>query len=645
VPGNDRILILEDTDGDGRADTAKVFAAGLNLATSLTFANGGLVVGQAPHMLFFKDTNGDDVSDERTILFSGWPRSDTHGSISNLRYGFDNQVWGSVGYNGFRGTVGGITYERGQFGAGYFRFPADGSDLEYIARTSNNTWGIGFTEDGFVFGSTANSRPSNFVHIPVRYYRAMGARDTVLPSIADRLDVFPLIDILQVDQFGRYTAGAAHEIYTARDFPEEYWNRVAFVTEPTAHVIGMFDLEPAGSAYRATNRWNFMGARDAWVAPVQVKVGPDGALWVSDFYTLVAQHNPTPKDMQGCCETGPGNAYETPNRDRLHGRIYRILYDGAHDDALPRLDGAAPDALVSALTHDNLFWRLTAQRLLVERAQVDVVPALVELANDHTVDPLGLRPGALHALWTLHGLGTLAGPQANVEALATARRALHHPAASVRRAALQMLPRDQQLLDDIFAAGILPDRTSPWPVAYTVGTSLLQDADASVRLEALLVLSEVPGSPREAAAIGDMIANAANARDAWIPDAAAMAGAKQPPDFLRALVMRQMPDDSLALAGVRRTILKIARTHATQANVTTVVSLIETVPLSDTAAAIAMLDGIAEGWPEEQPPGLSAEQRAALVAAADGATGEVAAAFERVAARWALPDVFRGQPR
>jgi hypothetical protein len=124
-----------------------------------------------------------------------------------------------------------------------------------------------------------------------------------------------------------------------------------------------------------------------------------------------------------------------------------------------------------------------------------------------------------------------------------------------------------------------------------------------------------------------------------------MAGAKQPPDFLSTLVKRQMPNDSLALAGVRRAIQKIARYHATQANLATVVTLIETVPLSDTAAAIALLDGISEGWPEEQPPNLSAQQRATLGAAANGASGEVAAAFGRIAARWTLPNVFRGEPQ
>jgi putative membrane-bound dehydrogenase-like protein len=642
VRGNDRVLILEDANGDGVADRAKVFADGLNLATSLAFANGGVVVGQAPHMLFFKDTDGDDKADRRTILFTGFPRGDTHGTISNLRYGFDNQVWGSVGYNGFRGTVGPSTYERGRFGAGYFRFPADGSNLEYVARTSNNTWGLGITEDNFIFGSTANSRPTNFVHIPLRYYRAVGLRDTVLPDIADRVDIFPVTaDVMQVDQFGRYTAGAAHEIYTARAFPREYWNRMAFVAEPTGHLIGMFELSDNGSGFSAKNRWNFMGNRDAWTSPVQVKVGPDGAVWVSDFYTLVAQHNPTPKNMQGCCETGPGNAYETPNRDRLHGRIYRIAYDSARAAPPMRLDNATPAQLVRALANDNLFWRMTAQRLLVERGRSDVVPALVRLANDHTVDALGLNVGALHALWTLSGLRALTG---DAEAMRASRNALNHPAASVRRAALMLLPRDQQLLDGIFAAGILPNRTSPWPVDYTVGTPILQDADAHVRLEALLVLAEVKGAAREAAAIADVITFPGNARDPWIPDAVAMAGSKYGPEFLKELAARRPPPDTVAVRGMSRAVHKLARIHSTTKDLPVVVGLIASVAQSAPPFGIAMLNGIAEGWPLDStaaPPTFTTEQKAALVLAAKDATGDLAAAFARVAARWNAPNAFK----
>jgi hypothetical protein len=375
------------------------------------------------------------------------------------------------------------------------------------------------------------------------------------------------------------------------------------------------------------------------VAPVQVKVGPDGALWVSDFYTLVAQHNPTPRNMMGCCQTGPGQAYETPNRDRLHGRVYRIAWNDAPAPPPMRLDNATPAQLVRALTNDNLFWRLTAQRLLVERRRGDVVPALIQLAGNHTVDELGLNPGALHALWTLHGLGALAD---DADALAAARRALHHPAASVRRAALMMLPRNAQLLEDILAAGILPDRASPWTVEYTVGTGTLQDANAHVRLEALLALSELPASPRAASAINDMFWHTENARDPWLPDAVAMAGVRQGPGFLRDLVVRRIPpvNDTVAVAGMRRAVTRMARHHAGQAQPGTVVSFIEAVPRANVQLATALLDGIAQGWPEERPPELTPEQSAALVAARRGSPGELAAAFGRVAARWGMPTVF-----
>jgi putative membrane-bound dehydrogenase-like protein len=635
VPGNDRILILEDKNNDGLADNVKVFAKGLNLATSLVLANGGVVVGQAPHMLFFKDTNGDDVSDVRTTLFSGWNRQDTHGAISNLRYGFDNQILGSNGYNGFRGTVGPTTYERGQFGSGYFRMPVDGSNLDYLARTSNNTWGVALTEDGYIFGSTANSRPTQFVHIPLRYYRGAGLRDTVLPDISDRYDIFPNTNIMQVDQFGKYTAGTAHEFYTARAFPEEYWNRTAFVAEPTAHLIGMFSYTDNGSGFRAKNRWSFLASRDAWTAPVQVKVGPDGAVWVSDFHTLVAQHNPTPRNMKGCCETGAGAAYETPNRDRFHGRLYRIVYDSAPAQKITRLDNATPAQLVAALNNDNMFWRMTAQRMLVERKKTDVAPALIALVNNQAVDEQGLNVGALHALWTLHGLG-LSG-----DALATARKALYHPAASVRRAAIQMLPRDEATLDDVFKAGILPDKQSPWTVEYTVPTSVLQDADAHVRLEGVLLLSEYGASPRASAAIADMILNPENARDPWMPDATAIAGGKQGFDFMKDLLKRRMPvNDSLAMAGVRRSVWKLARIEATKANEQNIIALVGTVPEAS-SVAVAILNGIAEGWPADKAPQFDPAGRAAMAAAARGATGDLQAAFGRVAARWQAPDVFR----
>jgi hypothetical protein len=151
--GRDRIKICEDTNGDGKADKFTVFADKLSIPTSLCFGNGGLIVIEGGHTLFLKDTDGDDRADERKVLFSGWNMGDTHATASNLRYGLDNWIWGTVGYSGFDGEVGGKNVK---FGMGVFRFKPDGSALEFIRSSNNNTWGLGLTEDGVVLGSTAN---------------------------------------------------------------------------------------------------------------------------------------------------------------------------------------------------------------------------------------------------------------------------------------------------------------------------------------------------------------------------------------------------------------------------------------------------------------------------------------------------------
>ena len=165
--GDDRIKICEDTDGDGRADKFTVFADQLNIPTSLAFVNGGVVVSQAPNFLFLKDTDGDDKADERKVLVEGWGTFDTHAEPSNLRYGVDNWIWGVVGYSGFEGTIAGKQYE---FGQGIYRMKPDASDFEYLTHTSNNTWGLGFTEDFEVFASTANNTHSVYLGIPDAYY-------------------------------------------------------------------------------------------------------------------------------------------------------------------------------------------------------------------------------------------------------------------------------------------------------------------------------------------------------------------------------------------------------------------------------------------------------------------------------------------
>ena len=469
TPGRDRIVICEDTDGDGKADKFTVFADKLNIPTSLTFWKGGVIVGSAPEMLYLKDTDGDEKADVRQVLQTGWGTRDTHSGIGNMTWGFDNYVWGSIGYSGFTGKSGDKTLN---FAQGLFRMRPDGSDIEFMGAFSNNTWGIGFTETFDIFGSTANNTHAVYVGIAPSY--SADVKGLPLRAGSKKIDGHYYMapntpNVRQVDVQGGFTAAAGFNFYTARAYPKEYWDRIAFVNEPTGRVVHRAILEKKGAAFTEKDGWNLVASSDEWFAPVLSQVGPDGMVWVDDWYNFVVQHNPTPTGFQ----TGKGAAYVSPLRDQTHGRIYRIVYKGAPKAKPMSLSVERPAELIAALSNDNMFWRLTAQRLLVERGKTDVAPQLYQLARSAKVDELGLNPGALHALWTIKGLGLLDG---NAEAIGVAVGALKNPAAGVRKAAVQVLPANDATLKAVRAAG------------------LLKDPDMHTRLVAILLLTQMPKS-------------------------------------------------------------------------------------------------------------------------------------------------------
>ncbi|MFN6071542.1 MAG: PVC-type heme-binding CxxCH protein, partial [Bacteroidota bacterium] len=221
--GSDYILICEDTNKDGKADKFTRFADGLSIPTGMVFSNGGLVVCQAPDMIFLKDTDGDNKADVKKVLFTGFGTFDTHAGPSNLHYGFDNWLWGAIGYSGFKGVVG-ESKDTIRFAQGFFRFKPDGSKLEFMTNTSNNTWGLGFNETGDVFGSTANNAHGWYMAIPNHYYPSAYGIDNGSRSTDTHKDMKTITPkVRQVDVFGGYTAAAGHNVYTARSFPKKYW--------------------------------------------------------------------------------------------------------------------------------------------------------------------------------------------------------------------------------------------------------------------------------------------------------------------------------------------------------------------------------------------------------------------------------------
>jgi putative membrane-bound dehydrogenase-like protein len=522
--GRDRIEILEDTNHDGKADKFTVFAEGLNIPTGLTLYNGGVIVSEAPDFLYLKDTNGDDKADVRQVVISGFGKTDTHAGPSTLRYGFDNRIWGAVGYSGFEGVVGGDSL---QFGQAIYSFTPDGKNLRHEANFSNNTWGLGFSETFDIFGSTANNTHSVFVGIPLRY--EAGVKGLAPRAGAEKIDghydMHPNTpNVRQVDVQGGFTAAAGFNLYTARAYPQEYWNRIAFVSEPTGRIVHRAVLEGVGAGFVEKDGWNLLASADDWVGPVDAQVGPDGQVWVLDWYNFLIQHNPTPPGF----ETGKGNAYENPLRDHSRGRIYRIVYKGAPEYRPMTLSKDRPAELVKALGNDNLFWRMTAQRLLVERGNPDVVPQLLALVKNPAVDAQGLNNAALHALWTLKGLGALDG--SNAGATAAAVGALKHPAAGVRKAAAQVLPPTAATRDQIVSAGLLEDR------------------DAHTRLAAILAVSITPESDALGGQLYKMSLEPTVANDPWLAQAVYVAAAHHRGGFLKAekAAMGEAPFQALA---------------------------------------------------------------------------------------------------
>jgi putative membrane-bound dehydrogenase-like protein len=568
--GRDRILILEDTKGDGRADKVTVFADKLSIPTSLAFANGGVVVTATPYTLFLKDTKGDGRADERRILFTGWGTGDTHAVASNLHYGLDNWITGMVGYSGFEGTVAG---EYLRFGSGFFRFKPDGSGLEFLRSTNNNSWGIGFSEDGVLFGSTANGNPSVHMTVPNRYYeKVRGWSSSVLFGIAGNAPMHPITDkVRQVDYHGHFTAGAGHALYTARHYPPEYWNRTAFVCEPTGHLVATFVIQPAGSSFRSHNAWNVLASDDEWTAPVAAEVGPDGNVWFIDWYNYIVQHNPIPPGFRG----GKGGAYETNLRDKTHGRIYRLVRKGERGYHPLSLRGASPEKLVETLKNDNMLWRMHAQRLLVERGKQDVLPALVRLAGDQAVDAVALNPGAIHALWTMHGIGALDG--SHPEATAVAVADLKHPSAGVRRNAVQVLPR------------------RPESVRAMVEAGLLHDSDEQVRLMSLLAVADIPASREAAPAILAALNDETTLQDRSLTDAATSAAATNALPFLEAAAShhwRGTPHPR-----VLTVVQRVAEHYARGKPTATVAELVSALAAGQESISTWIVHGLARGWP------------------------------------------------
>jgi mono/diheme cytochrome c family protein len=299
-----------------------------------------------------------------------------------------------------------------------------------------------------------------------------------------------------VDNFGGYTAAAGHSFMISDALPPRLQGK-ALVTEPTAKLIGIMDIERDGAGYKASDGFNLLASSDEWMSPIFANVGPDGSIWVIDFYSFIIQHNPTPS-MQSAgiqATTGVGGAYVTEKnlRDQNHGRIYRVVWKDAPKKSIKSLANANTSEIVKALDSGNDFWRVAAQRLIVDGKKQDAAPAL----RKRVVSGRG-GPGAIHALWALEGIGALDK--------ATHQKALLDKDAALRRNAIRALPSDDSGRQLFFSSAVI------------------QDPDLLTRQAAFVKLAEFSTSPEIQTVVAQLPRSSANQEDPFLNDTLTLLG-------------------------------------------------------------------------------------------------------------------------
>jgi len=337
----DRVSILSDTNGDGIMDKKTVFADEIELATSSVFYKNGILVCAAPDVWFFEDTNGDDKADKRTKLYTNLGTRDTHAVINNMRWGLDGWVYATHGYSSSDDVTSGDGSKHfGPIGSGVVRFKPDGSAFDQYSSKGGNTWGLDITTDGQVFWTQPTSGIVLLHTVLPEYVLAKGK----LPGVTswkgnvERETTYPAMHweqqaYVQIDYVGSYTAAAGCAIYEGGAWPQK-WHYSYFTTEPTLNIVSHRFVTPDGVSYKTAKEpgreeLEFIRSKNLWFRPIEVRTGPDGALYVVDFCNQAVIHN----DTRGPTH-GPANAAVRPDRDHYYGRIWKVNHKQAKAPAV-----------------------------------------------------------------------------------------------------------------------------------------------------------------------------------------------------------------------------------------------------------------------------------------------------------------------
>jgi putative membrane-bound dehydrogenase-like protein len=407
----DRVIILEDTNNDGEADKRTVFVEGLNLASAIICGDNGIYVGQQPHLIHFRDDNGDDKPDAWRVILTGFGREDTHELVNSFTWGPDGWLYMTHGVftNSKVRRPGQPESEGFKFDAGIGRarpiakqsdnqsdstgkLPASSPSWEFevFADGTSNPWGCDYDAAGNFFVSACVI--DHFFHMAPGgiYMRQGGAPENpysyeLLPSIVKHKHFRAAYAGIQIYQGGRYPADTHGH---------------AFIGNIHDNAIHEEVLTPVGATFKCEPRRDFLRANNGWFRPVSTQTGPDGFLWIMDWC-----------DKYPCYQNAKANPEGV---DRERGRIWRVVVNDAKSKASREradlnLMKLSIDDLVDTLEHSNSWMQRMARRVLVEKNdQEDAVAAVATLANSAANN----ATSRLDALWTLlqidHGARTSA---------------------------------------------------------------------------------------------------------------------------------------------------------------------------------------------------------------------------------------------
>lgn len=377
--GRDEIKVLEDTDGDGRADKITTFADGLNIPIGLYPYRNGVIAFSIPNISYYEDTDGDGRSDKQELLYGplGFEK-DTHGMTSAFRRGFDGWLYACHGFNNtttIKGKDGhAITMNSGNT----YRMKPDGSRVEYFTHGQVNPFGLMFDPLGNLYSADCHSSPI-YQLLRGGYYPSFGKPD-------DGLGFGP---VMMTHTHGSTAIGGV-VFYAGQNFPPEFRSNI-FVGNVMTCRVNRDRLEDHGSTRLAKEQPDLLSSDDPWFRPVDLQLGPDGGVYIADFYNRIIGHYEVPL-------THPG-------RDRERGRIWRITYRGGAKKPIPtrRFDfrKSSANQLVDALDDENFTYRMLAMNELVDRVGSAAAAPLrkaVERAKNSFQK--------VHSLWALEQLGT-----------------------------------------------------------------------------------------------------------------------------------------------------------------------------------------------------------------------------------------------